>query len=416
MTILQQISVVIFCLAIIHTFSTKYFEKLSLISRKHSGLWKLLAEVEVVFGFWSLIMIVIMYYLEGGEITKNYLNSRNFVEPLFIFAIMVVAGTNQILQLVKIVVQNIAKIIPAKGMIRFYFVTLFLVPLFGSLITEPAAMTLAALILGELFYSQNISSKLKYATIGVLFVNVSVGGVLTNFAAPPVLMVAGKWNWNLWFMFSNFGWRAILIVFINSLLVTFYFRNELEKISEKKIEEASKYSFNSILIHLIFLLGIVYFAHYPVIFLSIFLFFLGISNAYPKNNSKLLIREGLMVAFFLSGLVVIGGQQQWWLQKVLSGLSANSIYYGTSALTAITDNAAITYLFSLVEGISNEFKYAVVAGAVTGGGLTVIANAPNPAGYSILKKYFEDGVISATNLFVAATIPTLVAIIVFKFI
>jgi hypothetical protein len=56
------------------------------------------------------------------------------------------------------------------------------------------------------------------------------------------------------------------------------------------------------------------------------------------------------------------------------------MYFGATALTAITDNAALTYLGSLVEGVSDQLKYALVAGAVSGGGLTVIANAPNPAG------------------------------------
>ena len=79
------------------------------------------------------------------------------------------------------------------------------------------------------------------------------------------------------------------------------------------------------------------------------------------------------------------------------------------ALTAITDNAALTYLGSLVQGLSEEFKYALVAGAVTGGGLTVIANAPNPAGFSILRAHFDDGAIHPLGLFVAALPPTLVA-------
>ncbi len=47
-------------------------------------------------------------------------------------------------------------------------------------------------------------------------------------------------------------------------------------------------------------------------------------------------------------------------------------------LTAITDNAALTYPGSLIDSMSVEAKYMLVAGAVTGGGLTVIANAPNP--------------------------------------
>ena len=414
-TLFQIISLAIFCIAIVHTFSTKYFEKVAKRSIKHSGIWSLLGEVEVVFGFWSFVMLIFMYWFEGGEKTVNYIDSRNFREPLFIFAIMVIAGTKQIIQFVTSIVKIFAKVIPLKNMVGIYFVTLTIVPLFGSLITEPGAMTLAALILRELFYSQNISKKLKYATLGVLFVNISVGGILTPFAAPPVLMVADKWGWDIWFMLSNFGWRAIIIVLVNSLSVTFYFQKELKEIKSKPIQENLILPKSTIVVHLLLLSGIVYYSHHPVIFLSIFLFFLGITNAYPKYQNKLLIREGLMVAFFLSGLLVLGGQQQWWLQKILSEMSLDAIYFGATALTAIADNAAITYLGSLVDGMSDQFKYALVAGAVTGGGMTVIANAPNPAGFSILKNNFEDGAISAIGLFVSAILPTFVAILVFKF-
>ena len=125
--------------------------------------------------------------------------------------------------------------------------------------------------------------------------------------------------------------------------------------------------------------------------------------------------EGLLVAFFLAGLVVLGGQQQWWLEGLLRSMSPDTVFWAATGLTAITDNAALTYLGSLVEGLSPEFKYALVAGAVTGGGLTVIANAPNPAGFAILKGYFDEEAISAAGLFAAAALPTLVAALAFKY-
>ena len=158
----------------------------------------------------------------------------------------------------------------------------------------------------------------------------------------------------------------------------------------------------------------VVFSHHAIVFLALFLFFLGFTEAYKRYQTRLMLREGLMVAFFLGGLVVLGGQQKWWLQPLLSELSPTALYYGATLLTAITDNAALTYLGSLVDGVSETFKYSMVAGAVTGGGLTVIANAPNPAGFAILKDSFEDGTIGALGLALAATPPTLVAIAAFQ--
>ena len=148
--------------------------------------------------------------------------------------------------------------------------------------------------------------------------------------------------------------------------------------------------------------------------MGLLLFFLGFSAAYPQFQDRLILREGLLVAFFLAGLVVLGAQQRWWLEPLLRGMDANTVYFGATALTAVTDNAALTYLGSLVEGLSDEFKYALVAGSVTGGGLTVIANAPNPAGFAILRGHFEDEAIHPLWLLAAATPPTITAMVAFR--
>jgi hypothetical protein len=299
--------------------------------------------------------------------------------------------------------------------ISYYLTVLSVGPLLGSFITEPAAMTLSALLLRQRFFSRNASSSFMYATVGVLFVNISIGGTLTPYAAPPVLMVADKWGYDLMTMITMFGWKAAIAVVINAAGVTYLFRNYLN--NQPTISNAvagMEVPIWIVVVHLAFLIGVVIFAHHAVVFIALFLFFLGFTEAYKRCQSPLMIREGLLVAFFLGGLVVLGGQQKWWLQPVLSGLGPTSLYFGTTLLTAITDNAALTYLGSLVDGVSESFKYSLVAGAVTGGGLTVIANAPNPAGFSILKDSFEDGTIGALRLAVAAAPPTLVAICAFQ--
>jgi Putative Na+/H+ antiporter len=292
----------------------------------------------------------------------------------------------------------------------FFFIVLALVPMLGSFITEPAAMTLAALMLRERFFSKDISTRFKYATVGVLFVNVSIGGTLTAYAAPPVLMVAQTWNWSSAFMLQNFGWRALLAVCVNALAITLIFARELRHVPHQSSGgQRAGMPWSIIIVSVCFLASVVVFAHHETVFIAIFLFFLGFASAYEKYQDKLILREALLVGFFLGGLVVLGAQQQWWLQPILTGLSPSAAFWGAAALTAITDNAAITYLASLVPGLSDEFKYMVVAGAVTGGGLTVIANAPNPAGYAILKGNFPDQAIGAGGLLLAALPPTLVA-------
>jgi Na+/H+ antiporter NhaD/arsenite permease-like protein len=334
---------------------------------------------------------------------------------MFVFAIMVVAASRPVLQFSAAIVRVVSRLIPISRPVAVYFTIMSIVPLLSSFITEPAAMTLVALMLKDQYYSRGISSRLMYATIGTLFVNVSIGGTLTNFAAPPVLMVAKTWDWSSWYMLTHFGWRSATAVIINTIIVTFLFRKELRAVSLPELKTQGNVPWLMVAIHLLLLFVIVFFSHYPPVFLGAFLFFMGLATAYPKHQDHLILREGLMVAFFLAGLVTLGGQQIWWLTEMLHRMDATSVYYGATALTAVTDNAALTYLGSLVEGLTDEFKYALVAGAVTGGGLTVIANAPNPAGMSILRGNFVGATVNPLWLFVSATPPTLITILAFRF-
>lgn len=413
-TSIQIVGASLFAVALIHTFSTKFFERLAHTRPAHAGLWHLLGEVEVVFGFWAFVLVVAMFLMEGKATATLYLDTRNFTEPLFVFAIMVAAASKPILQTAGWLTRLIARALPLAPGWSFTLVALTLVPLLGSFITEPAAMTLAALLLRDGLYSHPISNRLKYAVLGVLFVNTSIGGTLTPYAAPPVLMVASAWGWDLSFMFLNFGDKAALAVLINAIGLVALFGKELKTLPPLAEPTEAAPPFIVTAIHVGFLAGIVVFAHHPAVFLGLFMLFLGFTAAYERYQSPLILREGLLVAFFLAGLVVLGGQQQWWLEPLLLKMDANAVFFGATALTAITDNAALTYLGSLVQGLSDEFKYALVAGAVTGGGLTIIANAPNPAGASILRSRFPDQAIHAGGLLLAALMPTAVALACFK--
>ncbi|BDX22276.1 membrane protein [Polynucleobacter sp. TUM22923] len=407
---------IIFAIAVLHTFCASYFEALAKKSRRHAGLWHLLGEVEVVFGFWAAILIIFMWLANDLATAKRYASERNFTEPLFVFAIMVVAGTKPILHFATQILQQMGKGLQSLFRIQqapaLYFLTLSVTPLLGSLITEPAAMTLAAFLLRDLVYRHKCTTYLLFGTLGVLFVNISIGGTLTNFAAPPVLMVASTWGWSSAFMFANFGFEACIAIVINALAVTLLFQKQL--IEPELNTKPVRIPVTITAIHLFFLVGIVGFAHDPVIFMWLLLFFIGFTAAYPKHQSPLILREALLVGFFLAGLVVLGALQGWWLQPILEKMSPTAVFYGSLALTAITDNAALTYLGSLVTGTSPEFKLALVGGAVAGGGLTVIANAPNPAGLAILRPYFPNAAVSAGLLFVAAVPPTIVAIMALR--
>ena len=415
---IEILASVLFGIAVVHTFCVKRFAHWAHHNPPDSvkrHMLHFLAETEVVFGLWAAVL-----FLSIGVATKSlhnaidYVVGLNFTEAKFVFVIMVVAATRPVVKLAESLITLASRALPMREGLSFYLAALILGPLLGSFITEPAAMTLLALVLKRRYFDQGISQKLAYATLGLLFVNVSIGGTLTHFAAPPVLMVAAKWQWDTAYMFTHFGWRAASACAVSAVLVALCFRKELSALQPVRDQTQSIPVWLTIT-HLVALGLVVLFAHYPDLFFGVFVLFLGVVTATQRHQDALKLREGLLVGFFLAGLVTLGSLQAYWLKPLIQSLNGSALFYGATGLTALTDNAALTYLGSLVDGISDELKYALVAGAVTGGGLTVIANAPNPAGVGILQssKVFAGEGISPVWLLVGALFPTAVAIVFF---
>ncbi len=435
------VATVIFALAIVHTFLTPKFrhwaheaEARHRRSKQTSPtdlnedaqpdevsfkgqMLHFLGEVEAVFGIWAVILLAAITVNRGWETAEHYLASRQFTEPMFVVVIMALAATAPLLRVAEGAMRLVTLF--GGGTVSAWWLTILIVaPLLGSFITEPAAMTIAALLLSRKFYVHRPSPALAYGTIGLLFVNVSVGGTMTHFAAPPVLMVARVWQWDTPFMLAHFGWRAALGIVVATVLYFCYFRKELKALETKKTSDSAREVAKRAVprwvtaINLAFLGWVVFTAHTPALFIGGFLFYLAFAQATAHHQGKLELRSPLLVGFFLAGLVVHGGLQAWWIDPILKSLGEISLFVGATLLTAFNDNAAITYLASLVPGFTDSLKYAVVAGAVTGGGLTVIANAPNPAGQSILQRFFPDGV-SPLWLAVSALLPTVIMALCF---
>jgi Putative Na+/H+ antiporter len=410
---MEVIAACLFAIAVLHTFMAKVFERLSQRYPSHAGFFHLLGEVEVVFGFWAIVLVFVMAFVDGKGQALAYAESRQYTEPLFVFVVMVIAASRPILQAIMATINRVATLAPVRTSLATAWLSLAAVPLFGSIVTEPAAMTIAALMLAPQIFRPEVPERLKYFALGVLFVNVSIGGTMTSFAAPPVLMVAATWNWDSAYMLATFGWKAAVAVLVNATLAVYLLRRHLPESSITPPPPSTNVPLILVLAHFAFLAGVVSLAHHPVAFLGLFLMFLGLTQAYERYQHPLIIKEALLVAFFLAGLVVLGGMQQWWLQPIVSEMSPKALFIGATLLTAVTDNAALTYLGSLIEGISEEAKYSLVAGAVAGGGLTIIANAPNPAGVALLRRGFTDQSVGAGGLFLGALLPTLVALAAF---
>lgn len=417
-TAIEILASTLFGIAVLHTFCVKRFATWAHHAEAGSVKYHLLhflAETEVVFGLWAAALFAgIAAVTRSFTEAIHYIDSLNFTEPKFVFVIMVVAATRPVVQLAEQLICWVARLLPLKESNAFYIAALSFGPLLGSFITEPAAMTLLALVLKRRYFDNGISTKFAYATLGLLFVNVSIGGTLTHFAAPPVLMVAAKWNWGTDYMFTHFGWRAASSCVLSTLIVAWCFRHDLSRLAPVS-DNSTHLPVWLTIAHLATLAVVVAFAHHPDVFFGVFVLFLGLVTATQKYQDSLKLKEGLLVGFFLAGLVTLGSLQAYWLKPLIQSLNGSALFFGATGLTAITDNAALTYLGSLVEGISDELKYALVAGAVTGGGLTVIANAPNPAGAGILgsARVFKGHGISPAGLFLGALFPTAVAIVFF---
>lgn len=422
-TTLEILGTGIFAIAILHTFLVQKILHFAHRFPKDSfmaGLLHLLGEIEIVFGVWASVFLAGMVVISGPQPSIDYMQTLNFTEPMFVFVIMVIAATRPVLTVARNGIQFVSillrKIFRTPEKITDIFVVLTLGPLSGSFITEPAAMTVTALLLVSMFHSP--PERLAYFLMAVLFVNISVGGALTPFAAPPILMVASRWSWDFAFVFQHFGLKSITIVFVNALGLVLFFRKDIQQFcyslteAEKKQDsKAPVIPLGVTILHLIFLVAVVLTAHYQSVFMGIFLFFLGLTTVTKKYQESIRLRESLLVAFFLGGIIVFGAYQKWWLEPLLSSMSDALLFKGATLLTAITDNAALTYLGSQVPSLTPESRYALVAGAIAGGGLTVIANAPNPAGFSILNHKFPGGNVNPLKLAAAALLPTAVAVV-----
>lgn len=375
--------------------------------RFRATIFHFLGEVEAVFGIWLIPLFLAICLMKGFATAVHYVDGVNYSEAIFVTVIMAMAATRPVIVLAESCLARVADLLGGTPT-AWWFAILSGGPILGSFITEPAAMTLCAVLLGRRFYAQAPSMNLRYATLALLFVNISVGGTLTHFAAPPVVMIASKWEWGIFHMFTNFGWKAIIGILLANLSYWLIFRRELRTLPRAVEAERQPVPVHVTLTHVAFLAWTVLNAHHSSLVVIGLLFFIAFVSATEPHQEAFSIRGPLLVGFFLAGLIIHGGCQQWWIGPVLGSLGKWPLMIGSTLLTAVNDNAAITYLASLVPGLGDELKYAVLAGAVTGGGLTVIANAPNPAGQSLLQKYFGEDGIAPGKLFLYALLPTLI--------
>lgn len=429
---LNYLATLLFALAVLHTFVSAWFTRVAHRFPKGSfpeNSFHLLGEVEAVFLLWAAVMFIVYAVAKTPHDAVEYIDARNYHEPRFVVVVMIISATRPIVDLVDMVIRKIGKLISVVFLMNFtaafFFSVIGILPTIGSLVTEPAAMTVAAVILKRQFLDRGLLRTGKYLTTGTLFVNVSIGGAFSAYAAPPVLMVAAAWGWSTDYMIRNFGWKAGVACITSAALATWWSRKELAELTV--LSDSDKHGEGEaemrapwwvMAVHVLALALVVWYQHHENVFLGVFVLWLGFYIASQEYQEPLRLRSSIMVGAFLAGLVTLGGLQEWWIKPLLQRVDSTWMFFGAAALTAITDNAALTYLGTLVENMSNEQKYALVAGAIAGGGTTVIANAPNPAGVAILGASFKEGnkkSFSLAGLALGALPATIIALLCFWF-
>ena len=395
-------------LTLLHTFGAGW------LKRYRHPVLHLLSEVELIFALWGALYLGFRALLTPmGDFTA-WLKGLSFSESLFVLAIMTVAATNPVLNLSESLIQRAARLLPLPKSLKTTRIPLTLCiltlgPLFGSLITEPAAMTVSALLIHSRILGPTPSRKLLYSLTATLFVNVSIGGVLTSFAAPPVLMVAHAWNWDTLWMLTTFGWKVIPAVILNAGFAVFLNFKELKNEDPSPTERPELSSPWVTLLNLSMICSLILASHHPLSLFIVFVFLLVLLRLTKPHQGEMNLKPGLLVGGFLTGLTLLTADQGWWISPLLTSFSKGTLYLGAITLTAFTDNAALTSLATQAPSLSHPAQYLIVAGAVVGGGLTLVANAPNPVGLSILKSRFGKPGLSAFALLLYALLPTLIA-------
>lgn len=407
-----------FISAVLHTVFVNKISLFGLRFEKNSvraNLFHFLGEVEIVFGFWAFVFLIVLSLSKGMLPAIQFLDEIDFKEAIFVFVIMCMSATKAVMFVANVGIQFIAKVIS-----KIFFVVPFRIALFfsiftfgtlsGSLITEPVAMTVSALLLKDYFFDLSHNRKFKNAMLALLFVNISIGGTCTHFAAPPILMVASAWGWQSSFMLAHFGWKALIAILICTVGTAFYFRKEILMPDMTHVKRSGKkIPLWIVASNMVFLLLCILYHSYISFLVFLFALFIGWFNVTKGYQKELKIRESFLVGFFLAGIVILGSLQRWWLEPLVNSLNSSMIFLSTIGLTAVADNAALTFLGTLIPDLSFAEKYMLVAGAVTGGGLTVIANAPNPIGYGILNKSYGLEGIHPFDLFLWALPFTVIA-------
>lgn len=420
---------VFFFLSILHTFCTPFFykrfqicqhKKMIFPEKWRKYLWlsesyRLLSSVDVIFIFWSVPLFLWFLYSEGYAEAIDYFNHRNYLFALFIMIMLILLESRPIVYLSECIFLTIAKI--GKQSPKCWWWTLMLgAPFSAILLKETGAMIIAATLLVRYFYKFAPSLRFSYATMGLLFSNISVGGLITDISSRALLLVSPALKGEQEFVIRHFSWKAVIAIFLSTTTYYLMFRKEFDHFP-KVVKNASiadeRVPIWLICLHVLFVAAIMSVRSVPLLMIGILILYLGLHQFTIFYQNSIRVTKVCCVGLFYAGLLILGGLQEWWMLVIMHRMSDFGYMFTSYILSMFLDNVLVNYLVHNLSVATDCFLYLVIAGCMSAGGVTILANAPNIVGYLIIKPFFPTSPVSLGRLFVFALGPSLIALMTF---
>lgn len=423
-------SALFFC-AIIHIFLTPWLGRLHRLYQHKKmmfpGRWKqylLLSEcfgflnkIELVFIVWAVPLFVIFVCCEGYRVAMAYFNSRNYVSSLFIMIMLIFLESRPIECLSERIFSNIAKLGYQSPKCWWWTIMLF-APLSTFFLKETGAMIIGATLLAKHFYRFYPSSRFGYATLGLLFSNISIGGLLTAFSSRALFIILPSVKWGNEIVIKHFCWKAVLSMLISTTIYYFVFKKEFHSFPRSVVNKAvveDDIPYWVILVHIVLVGLLISTNTIPLFMMAILIFYLGFQRFTIFYQHSINISKTCCVGLFYAGLVIFGELQEWWVLELMHRMSDFGYMLTSYGLSIFLDNALVNYLVHNLPVATDCYLYLVITGCMSAGGLTIISNMPNIVGYLIIKPAFQVPSFSMWRLFISAAVPSVLALLVFWF-
>lgn len=380
------------------------------------GEWyRLMSTIELVFLLWSVPLFFWFLYTEGYKGTMAYLNTRNYTFSMFIIVMWLLLGSKPISYAVEHAFAKIANI-GRQSPKSWWLTVMFVAPLSTIFLRETGAIIIATTLLAKYFYDLSPSTRFSYATMGLLFSNVSIGGLLTTSSSRSLSMILRTLRWDNYEVMTHFGWKALLAICLSTTVYYYLFRREFHHFPRKIehiINAGRKIPIWIICVHIAMAFAAMRFRSAPVLMGGVCIFYVFFHRLTVFYQNKIDFWKVCCLGVFFIGMSFVGGLQEWWILKLVKNSSDFGYMWAAYILSIFLDNVLVNLMMHDLPVVTDCYLYLVVAGCMSAGGLTLIANTPNIVSFATLRPFFQKPSFSFWKLFLASLFPSVLALMLF---